>query len=139
MIALAGWVPDTCHAMDRQEDHPIIVIVDDDELMRGALCGLLNEVGLPTRVFASAEEFLASSQQADTACLIADIRMAGMSGLDLQARLNADHIRIPIILMTAHGDERMRMQALRSGAVEFLEKPFDDEMLLASVRVALNR
>ena len=139
MIALAGSAPDTNQAMDRQENHRVIAIVDDDELIRGALSGLLNEVGLPTRVFASAEEFLASGQQADTACLIADIRMPGMSGLDLQARLNADHTGIPIILMTAHGDERMRMQALRSGAVEFLAKPFDDEMLLASVSVALNR
>src|SRR5258705_3072980 len=112
MIALAGRAPDTCPAMDRQENHHIIAIVDDDELMRGALCGLLNEVGLPTRVFASAEEFLASGQQADTACLIADIRMPGMSGLDLQARLNAGHIRIPIILITAHRDDRLRIQAL---------------------------
>jgi FixJ family two-component response regulator len=114
-----------------------VAIVDDDELMRGALQGLLNQAGFPVRAFASAEEFLHSGQQHQTACLIADIRMPGMSGLDLQARLNAEQIRIPTIFLTAHGDARMRMQALRAGAVEFLAKPFDDEILLESVRAAL--
>ena len=114
-----------------------IAIVDDDELMRGALQGLLREAGLPARAFASAEEFLDAGAQHLSSCLIADIRMPGMSGLDLQARLNAEQIRIPIIFMTAHGDERARMQALRSGAVDFLAKPFDDEVLLQSVRAAL--
>ena len=112
-------------------------IVDDDDLMRSALQGLLKAVGLPARAFASAEEFLESGQQHDTACLIADIRMSGMSGLELQAKLNAERLRIPTIFITAHGDERMRMQALRAGAVEFLAKPFDEEVLLDSVRVAL--
>src|SRR5882672_7743362 len=115
----------------------LIAIVDDDDSMRGALQGLLKAVGLPARAFASAEEFLDSGQQHDTACLIADIRMSGMSGLELQARLNAERLRIPTIFITAHGDERMRMQALRAGAVEFLAKPFDEEVLLESVRVAL--
>lgn len=114
-----------------------VAIVDDDDLMRGALQGLLKEAGLPTRLFASAEEFLDSGQPRHCACLIADIRMPGMSGLDLQAKLNAEQIRIPIIFITAHGDEHMRMQALRSGAVEFLAKPFDDEVLLETVRAAL--
>ena len=114
-----------------------VAIVDDDDLMRGALQGLLKEAGLPTRVFASAEEFLDSGQPRHCGCLIADIRMPGMSGLDLQAKLNAEQIRIPIIFITAHGDEQMRMQALRSGAVEFLAKPFDDEVLLETVRAAL--
>ena len=115
----------------------LVAIVDDDELMRSALQGLLKAVGLPARAFASAEEFLKSGQQQDTACLIADIRMPGMSGLELQARLNAEHCRIPTIFITAHGDARMRMQALRAGAVEFLAKPFDHEALLESVRAAL--
>jgi FixJ family two-component response regulator len=115
----------------------VVSIVDDDDLMRSALQGLLKAVGLPARAFASAEEFLTSGQQHDTACLIADIRMAGMSGLELQAKLNADRIRIPTIFITAHGDERMRMQALRAGAVEFLAKPFDNKALLESVRAAL--
>ena len=117
----------------------MVAIVDDDELMRNALQGLLQAEGFPVRTFASAEDFLASGQQHSTACLIADIRMPGMSGLDLQGRLNADQIRTPIIFITAHGDEAMRMQALRSGAVEFLAKPFDDEVLLEHVRAALDR
>ena len=115
----------------------LVAIVDDDDLMRSALQGLLKAVGLPARAFASAEEFLMSGQQHETACLIADIRMPGMSGLELQAKLNAEHCRIPTIFITAHGDEKMRMQALRAGAVEFMAKPFDDEVLLESVRAAL--
>ena len=115
----------------------LVAIVDDDDLMRSALQGLLKAVGLPARAFASAEEFLKSGQQHETACLIADIRMPGISGLELQAKLNADHCRIPTIFITAHGDEKMRMHALRAGAVEFMAKPFDDEVLLESVRAAL--
>jgi FixJ family two-component response regulator len=115
----------------------MVCIVDDDELMRGALQGLLREAGFPAHAFASAEEFLDSGRQQQCGCLIADIRMPGMSGLDLQARLNAERIRIPIIFVTAHGDERLRMQALRSGAVEFLAKPFDHRVLLDTVRAAL--
>jgi FixJ family two-component response regulator len=114
-----------------------IAIVDDDDLMRNALQGLLKEIGFAARAFRSAEEFLSSDEHRHAACLIADIRMPGMSGLDLQARLNAAEIRIPTIFITAHGDARMRMQALRAGAVEFLTKPFDDEVLLDSLRAAL--
>src|ERR1700681_166754 len=115
----------------------VVAIVYDDDSMRAALQGLLKSVGLAARAFASAEEFLESGQQHKTACLIADIRMPGMSGLELQAQLNADHCKIPTIFITAHGDTKMRMQALRAGAVEFLLKPFDDEILLESVRAAL--
>jgi FixJ family two-component response regulator len=115
----------------------LVAILDDDELMRGALQGLLKAVGLPAEAFVSAEEFLNSGQQHQVACLIADIRMPGMSGLELQAKLNAERCRIPIIFITAHGDEKLRMQALRAGAVEFLAKPFDDEVLLERVRAAL--
>ena len=122
-----------------QSKTKLVAIVDDDDLMRGALQGLLKAVGLPARTFASAEEFLSSGQYRETACLIADIRMPGMSGLELQAKLNAEHCRIPTIFITAHGDTKMRMQALRAGAVEFLSKPFDDEALLDSVRAALER
>jgi FixJ family two-component response regulator len=114
-----------------------VAVVDDDELMRGALQGLLKEAGFSVRAFESAEEFLTSDQHRHAACLIADIRMPGMSGLDLQARLNAERIKIPTIFVTAHGDARMRMQALRAGAVEFLTKPFDDEVLVDRVRAAL--
>jgi FixJ family two-component response regulator len=115
----------------------MVAIVDDDDLMRSALQGLLKSAGLLAQAFASADEFLRSGHQHDTACLITDIRMPGMSGLELQAQLNADHCRIPTIFITAHGDAKMRMQAMRAGAVEFLAKPFDDEALLESVRAAL--
>jgi FixJ family two-component response regulator len=115
----------------------MVAIVDDDDLMRTALLGLLKSAGLLAQAFASADEFLRSGHQRDTACLITDIRMPGMSGLELQAQLNADRCRIPTIFITAHGDAKMRMQAMRAGAVEFLAKPFDDEALLESVRAAL--
>jgi len=115
----------------------LVAIVDDDDLMRGALQGMLKSVGLRSQAFASAEEFLTSGQQNHTACLIADIRMPGMSGLELQAELNDEHHRIPTIFITAQGDEKMRMRAFEAGAVEFLAKPFDDEALLESVRAAL--
>src|SRR6202007_2725588 len=99
--------------MATEEKHGLIAIVDDDDLMRSALQGLLKAVGLPARTFASAEEFLESGQLHDTACLIADIRMSGMSGLELQAKLNAERCRIPIIFITAHGDQRRRLQDFR--------------------------
>jgi FixJ family two-component response regulator len=114
-----------------------VAIVDDDDSMREALGGLLKAVGFPAQAYASAEEFLKSGQQHHTSCLIADIRMPGMSGLELQARLNTERCKIPIIFITAHGDAKMRIQALRAGAVEFLSKPFDEEVLLESVRAAL--
>jgi len=115
----------------------LVAIVDDDDLMRSALRGLLKSAGMPAQEFSSAEEFLRSGAQKETACLIADIRMPGMSGLELQAQLNAERCRIPTIFITAHGDARMRMQALRAGASEFLSKPFDDEALLQIVQAAL--
>ena len=90
----------------------MVAIVDDDDLMRSALQGLLKSAGLTAQAFASAEAFLTSGQQNQVGCLVADIRMPGMSGLELQAKLNADHCRIPTIFITAHGDEKMRMQAL---------------------------
>ena len=115
----------------------IVAVIDDDESCRTALKEMLRSAGLSALAFASAEDFLKSGQQRQTGCLISDIRMPGMSGLELQAKLNADRCRIPTIFITAHGDEKMRMQALRAGAVEFLAKPFDDEALLESVRTAL--
>jgi FixJ family two-component response regulator len=115
----------------------LVAIVDDDESLRGALHGLLKAVGMQAQAFASAEEFLKSGLQRETACLIADIRMPGMSGLELQAKLNSERYCIPTIFITAHGDAKMRMQALRAGATEFLTKPFDDEVLLENIRAAL--
>lgn len=115
----------------------MVAIIDDDESYRLAVQRLLKSADFPVQSFDSAEAFLNSGQQFDTKCLIADIRMPGMSGLDLQLKLNSDHCPIPTIFITAHGDEKMRMQAMRAGAVKFLAKPFDSEALLEAVRAAL--
>ena|SRR5260370_11590677 len=123
--------------MDAKRKTQLIAVVDDDESVRTALGGALNSVGLKTRSFASAEEFWDSEQRSRTACLITDIQMPGMSGLELQSALAEENSRIPIIFITAYGDPKMRMRAMRAGAVEFLGKPFDDEVLLKSVRAAL--
>jgi FixJ family two-component response regulator len=111
--------------------------VDDDESMRGALEGLMKSVGLPALAFASAEEFLASGEQGHAGCLISDIRMPGMSGLELDAALKAARWPIPTIFITAHADERTRVEARRAGAVGFVTKPFDDEALVEKVRSTL--
>ena len=115
----------------------MVAVIEDDESYRLAVLRLLKSAGFSVRSFASAEDFLSSGQQQETGCLIADIRMPGMSGLDLQAKLTSDHCPIPTIFMTAHGDEKMRLQAMRAGAVKFLTKPFDGEDLIEAVRVAL--
>src|SRR5579864_8729664 len=108
----------------------MVAVIEDDESYRVAVQRLLKSAGFSVQSFASAEDFLNSGQQRETGCLIADIRMPGMSGLDLQARLNAEQCPIPIIFITAHGDEQMRLQAMRGGAVKFLAKPFDGAILL---------
>jgi FixJ family two-component response regulator len=123
--------------MNTQGQPKSVAIVDDDDSLRSAIQDLLEAIGVPAQAFASAEEFLNSGQHHHTTCLITDIRMPGMSGLELQTKLNLDGCRIPTIFITAHGDEKMRMQALRAGAVEFLSKPFNDEALIESVRAAL--
>lgn len=115
----------------------LVVIVDDNESVRSALQGLMKSSDLPARTFASAEDFLESGEQLRAGCLITDLRMPGMSGLELQSKLKAANCGIPTIFITAHGDEQARLQALRAGAVAFVSKPFDDETLLASVRAAL--
>jgi FixJ family two-component response regulator len=118
-------------------EQQLIAIVDDDESVRGAIQGLMEEAGLDARAFSSAEDFLNSELLLQTGCLIADIRMPGMSGLELQHTLNGRACRIPTIFITAHGDAETRLEAIQAGAVEFLAKPFDDEVLLDSIRAAL--
>jgi FixJ family two-component response regulator len=115
----------------------LIAIVDDDEAMQDSLHDLMEAAGLAARCFGSAEEFLESDLHRKAACLIVDVRMPKMSGLDLQARLKEEDCNVPIIFITAHGDARMRIQAMRRGAVEFLAKPFDHQLLLKRVRSAL--
>jgi FixJ family two-component response regulator len=123
--------------MDAKRKTQLIAVVDDDESVRTAVRGVLTSVGLKARSFASAAGFLDSGQRSDTACLIIDIQMPGTTGLELQSRLAEENSRLPIIFITAYGDTKMRMQAMRAGAVEFLGKPFDDDVLLKSVRAAL--
>ena len=115
----------------------LIAIVDDDQSVQCALQDLIESEGLSTLCFGSAEQFLDSGAQHAAGCLIADIRMPGMSGMELQAKLNAEQCRLPIIFITAHGDARMQAQAMRDGAVTFLTKPFDNIVLLDAVRAAL--
>ena len=112
-------------------------MVDDDRSIQSALKDLLESVGLLSESFGSAEEFLASDQLNQTACLVLDIRMPGMSGLDLQALLKTQGRHIPIIFITARGDTQTKTRAIKAGALDFLSKPFNDDVLLDRVRAAL--
>jgi FixJ family two-component response regulator len=125
--------------MSIRHNSGLVAIVDDDESVQKALQDLIESDGLSTLCFGSAEQFLDSESRNEAACLIADIRMPGMSGLELQAKLKAEQCRIPVIFITAHGDAEMRILAMREGAVEFLSKPFDDSVLLGIVHAALDR
>ena len=116
----------------------LIAIIDDDEAMQDSLRDLLEAAGLAARCFGSAEDFLQSDLHPKAACLIVDIRMPKMSGLELQAKLREEECNVPIIFISAHGDAKMRIQAMRRGAVEFLAKPFDHQLLLKRVRSALS-
>ena len=117
----------------------LVAIVDDDESVQRALQDLIESDGLSALCFASAEQFLDSEARNKAACLIADIRMPGLSGLELQAKLKAERCRIPVVFITAHGDAELRIHAMREGAVQFLSKPFDDTVLLEIVHAALKR
>ena len=123
--------------MGSEQSSRFIAIVDDDASVQTALEDLIESEGLSPLCFGSAEQFLSSGAQHKAACLIADIRMPGISGLELQAKLKAEQCPIPIIFITAHGDARMRIQAMRDGAVEFLTKPFDNGVLLETVHAAI--
>ena len=129
----------TLGAMNSQHNLRLVAIVDDDESVQSALQDLIESEGLSALCFSSAEQFLNSEARHQAGCLIADIRMPGMSGLELQAKLKAERCRIPIIFITAHGDDEMRIVALRDGAAEFLTKPFNDAILLESVHAAIDR
>jgi FixJ family two-component response regulator len=117
----------------------LVAIVDDDESFKNAVQDLIESDGLSTLCFGSVEQFVDSGAQHKAGCLITDIRMPGMSGLELQAKLKAERCRIPIVFITAHGDAEMQVHAMRDGAVGFLSKPFDDAVLLDIVHAALKR
>jgi FixJ family two-component response regulator len=116
---------------------PLITVVDDDAAIREAVQSLLRSVGLRAEGFTSAPDFLQSDHLPDMACLIVDVRMPGMSGLELQQQLTTAQCPLPILFITAHGDAATRARALRAGAVGFLDKPFSDEVLLRAVQAAL--
>jgi len=117
---------------------PVISIVDDDGSVRGATCNLLRSLGYIVHAFASAEEFLASPNLNDTSCVIADVQMPAMNGLDLQAHLLAKGYRIPFIFITAFSVENARLRALKAGAICFLAKPFAGEALIDCLDAALH-
>lgn len=124
--------------MPGSQSSKVIAIIDNDESMRDSLQDLIESAGLVARCFGSAEEFLGSGLHRRAACVIADVRMPKMSGLELQAKLKEEERDVPIIFITAYGNARMRIQAMRNGAVEFLAKPFDHQLLLKTVRAALD-
>jgi FixJ family two-component response regulator len=122
----------------RSQTSKLIAIIDDDQSMRDTLLDLIESTGLVARCFGSAEEFLEYDLHRQVGCLITEIQMPGMSGLELQARLKEEQCNIPIIFITSNGGARMRIQAMREGAVEFLATPLDYQLLLKAVRAALD-
>jgi FixJ family two-component response regulator len=123
--------------LKHSESH--VFVVEDDPSMRTALKNLLRSVGLQAELFSSAAEFLAHDRPDVPSCLILDVRLPGISGLDLQRDLNDSDIHIPIIFVTAHGDIPMSVRAMKAGAMEFLTKPFRDQDLLDAIQLSLNR
>jgi FixJ family two-component response regulator len=122
-----------------EEAQPIVFVVDDDESMRKALSNLVRSVDLQVETFASAPEFLDVKLPDAPCCLILDIRLPGVSGLEFQAKLASAQIDVPIIFLTGHGDIPMSVRAMKAGAVEFLTKPFRDQDMLDAIQVALER
>jgi FixJ family two-component response regulator len=122
-----------------QHDTRAVSIVDDDASLRRSLRNLLTSVGLRVETFESAEDFLRSAQRETTACLVLDLRMAGMNGLDLLRHLAVTGSRIPAVILTAHGEEEARRRALEAGAVAFLTKPFQGDALLDAVQTAMHQ
>src|SRR5438094_7328490 len=120
-----------------ERDRSAVSVVDDDESLRRSLGNLLRSVGFGVQTFASAEEFLRSAQRENTRCLVLDLRLAGMSGLDLLRHLAVRDSPIRVVILTAHGDEETRRRSLQAGAVAFLAMPFPSEALLDAVRAAL--
>lgn len=119
--------------------HPVVHVVDDEEAIRDALVMLLESAGHHARSHPDAETFLAAVAPSEPGCVVTDVRMPGMSGLELQQALRRMRADLPVIVITGHGDVAMAVQALKEGAVDFLEKPFDEDQLLRSVAAALDQ
>src|SRR6266851_3562403 len=120
-------------------DAPMVFVIDDDDLVRAAIQGMLKSVGLQSQTFATAQDFLRSQQTDGPSCLVLDVRLPGINGLDFQRELADAGLRIPIIFITGHGDIPMTVKAMKSGAVEFLTKPFRHQDLLDAIHQALDR
>jgi FixJ family two-component response regulator len=116
-----------------------VFVIDDDALVRAAIQGMLKSVGLHSEIFATAQEFLQSKRPDVPSCLVLDVRLPGVNGLDFQRQLADADVRIPIIFITGHGDIPMTVKAMKSGAVEFLTKPFRDQELLDAIHLAIER
>jgi len=117
----------------------VIHLIDDDDGVRQSLAFTLTTAGLAVRVYDSAETFLDALDGVQPGCIVSDIRMPGVDGLELQRRLKGLGVNLPVIIMTGHADVRLAVDAMKAGAVDFIEKPFDDDVLLAAIRVALDR
>ena len=118
---------------------PTVFVIDDDDLVRAAIQGMLKSVGLRSETFGAAQEFLRSKRPDGPSCLVLDVRLPGVNGLDFQHELADRGVRIPIIFITGHGDVPMSVRAMKAGAVEFLTKPFQDDVLLDAIRHAIER
>jgi two-component system response regulator FixJ len=116
----------------------IVHLIDDDEGVRQAVAFLLSSAGLAVRVHESARGFLDMLPSVQPGCIVSDVRMPGMDGLELQRRLKAQRINLPVIIMTGHADVSLAVEAMKAGAVDFIEKPFDDEVILSAIRAALD-
>src|SRR5215813_756974 len=122
-----------------QEDHSYVCVVDDDRSMRESLCDLLGSMGLNVQTFASAYEFLASPRPDGPSCLVLDVQLPGLSGLELQQELAKDEAPLPIIFITGHGDIPMTVRAMKAKALDVLTKPFRDQDLLNAIAQAMHR
>lgn len=123
----------------RQISQSLVIVIDDDALVREAISDLLRSVGLQTKVFASVPEFLEWKLPEAASCLVLDVRLPGLSGLDLQAELHKAQVHMPIVFVTGHGDIPMTVRAMKGGAVDFLAKPFRDQDMLDAVQAGLER
>ena len=125
--------------MSTMQPEPIIYVIDDDDAVRQSLEFLLKTAGMTVRGFEHAKAFLDILPQVQHGCVITDVRMPGMSGIDLLSRLKDSNPNLPVVVITGHGDISLAVEAMKIGAIDFLEKPFDDDHLIAAVRAALNR
>jgi len=121
------------------ESQPIVIVIDDDNDVREAVADLLRSIGLRTKLFASVREFLQWKRPDVPSCLVLDVRLPGLSGLDLQSELNRADIQLPVVFMTGHGDIPMTVRAMKGGAVDFLAKPFRDQDMIDAVQAGLDR